>query len=134
MWRDILKIESIGVIDDEYSTHKCKYCGIGIYYHTQGQNIGNQPIRESWMNEYEEDPYCDSGSPNGYHAPYEGEADGINASYKTSIKEEPNLVHFEKAGGTVKREDATPEMYEKWNRLYLSEEGQYVGYQHEKDR
>lgn len=130
MWKSILKI---GVIDDEYSTHKCKYCGIGIYYHTQGQDTGNQPIRESWTNEHEEDPYC-GDSPNDYHAPYEGEADGINASYKTSIKEEPNLVHFEKAGGTVKLEDATPKMYERWDKLYLDKQGRYVGYQPEKDR
>jgi len=131
LWKDILKIE-IKWIDDDNSTHKCKYCGTGIYYHTQGENIVNQPTRESWTNEFEEDPEC-GDSPNSYHAPYEGEADGINAGYKTSIEQEPNLVHFEKAGGTVKREDATRKMYKKWNKLYLSN-GLYVGYQPKEDR
>lgn len=135
--KPIMNAEQFGAeirpIDDENSTHKCKYCGTGIYYHTQGQDIGNQPIRETWCNEWEEDPSC-GYSPNGYHAPHEGEADGINASYKTSITDEPNLIHFEKAGGTVKIEDATKEMYKRWDKLYLDNDtGLYVGFQAESD-
>ena len=144
-WQDILIRKTIGTlpISDtvyEYSTHLCKHCGEGIYYHLQGQDIVNQPIRESWCADNEEGPEnCDSTE---YHEPYEGEADGINATYKTSIKEEPNVVYFEKAvkggnetnGGTVKLEDATSKMYEDWDRLYLSDDGLYVGYQTDKER
>jgi hypothetical protein len=133
--RDIQEIgrfdaESIGSLPindnvDDYSTHLCKHCGDGIYYHLQGGDIGNQPARMSWCGNNQEGPEsCDAES----HEPYEGEADGINATYKTSIIEEPNLVFFEKAGGTVNLNNATGKMYDDWDRMYLSEDGQYVGY------
>jgi len=127
-------IPTLEITDDvnEHSTHRCKHCGGGIYYHTQGEDIGNQPVRESWCGDSEEGPdACYSSAK--YHEPYEGEADGINATYKTSIREEPNLVYFEKAGGTVNLEDATDEMYKKWKRLYLFE-GQYIGFSAEGDK
>ena len=125
-------------IVDENSTHRCKHCGEGIYYHLQGQDIGNQPRRMSWCGEHQQGPEdCNSHSN---HEPYEGKADGINATYKTSIIKEPNLVYFERAvkggnetnGGAVKLEDATSKMYADWDRLYLSD-GQYIGYQSNKE-
>ena len=134
----VQEAESIGFLPlsdnvDDYSTHLCKHCGDGIYYHLQGGDIGNQPARMSWCGNNQEGPEsCDAES----HEPYEGEADGINATYKTSIIEEPNLVFFERAvnggnetnGGVVNIEDATGKMYDDWDRIYLSDDGQYVGY------
>lgn len=136
-WQVVLKrkyIDTLPISDtvQEHSTHLCKHCGEGIYYHLQGADIGNQPSRHSWCADDDIGPEDCGGAE--YHEPYEGEADGINATYKTSIKEEPNLVHLDNAGGTVKLEDYDGEMYENWRELYLDESGQYKGAQPVKEK